>query len=133
MRQCGSRFAYERWSHDAGIKQICGRIGDVQKGYERIRLENKDTDPSLPRRTLKRKLHDTFDDLEFHQPKRVNEPELISSKKLRDMAIDDYDDEFEPEMKIECIYSAAKILRKAILDDGNSMAHFLILTILMCH
>ena len=61
-------------------------------------------------------LLDTFDDLEFHQPKRVNEPELISSKKLRDMAIDDYDDKFEPEKKIESIYSAAKILRKAILD-----------------
>ena len=96
-------------------------IGDVQKGYERIRPENKVMGPSLPRRTLKRMLLDTFDDFEFHQPKRVNEPELISSKKLRDMAIDDYDDKFEPEKRIECIYSAAKILRKAIYIGRTPM------------
>ena len=92
-------------------------MAEVQKGYERIRQENNVPEPT--RKVKKNLLVDTSNDIEFHQPKRVNEPALISSKKLRDISIDSYEDGLFSEQNVECIFKAANILRSAILGSSK--------------
>ena len=92
---------------------------EVQKGYKRIRQENNVPEPTIARKFIKNLPVDTINDIEFHQPKRVNEPALISSKKLRDISIDSYEDGFFSEQNVECIFKAANILRRAILGSSK--------------
>ena len=64
---------------------------------------------------LKKLLQREIPEIEFHKSKRVNEPERVSIKHVRDAAIQFAEDETqEGDEDMKCLYSAASILRKVI-------------------
>ena len=110
-------------------------MAEVQKGYERIRQENNVTKPTISRKIIKNLLVDTINDIEFHQPKRVNEPALISSKELRDISIDSYEDGFFQNRMLN-VFSKQRTYYEGQswgLQNGNLKVVLQILMILKFH
>lgn len=105
-------------------------LSEVQTIYDGI-LGAHGVPKDVSRRSLKTLLQSEIPDIEFHKPKKVNEPDRISIKDTRDAAIQIVED-----MKNVCndqmkgLYDAAATLRKVInkakgwtftgtLDDGG--------------
>lgn len=90
-------------------------ISQLQAAYEGILDANNVANQAINRKALKHLLQNEIADIEFHRPKRVNEPERVSVKKGRDMAIQIAEDQNvikDDEMKI--LFDAAALIRKSI-------------------
>ena len=90
-------------------------MAEIQTSYEQFLQENDAHATTSSRKSLKVLLQSEIPDIEFHKPMRVNEPERISIKQTRDVAI-----QLTESMKANCdddmkvIFGAAATLRKAI-------------------
>ncbi|KAJ7358932.1 hypothetical protein OS493_020773 [Desmophyllum pertusum] len=107
------------------------RRKNLNRQQRGLRFRAHDVPKDVSRRSLKTLLQSEIPDIEFHKPKKVNEPDRISIKDTRDAAIQIVED-----MKNVCnnqmkgLYDAAATLRKVInkakgwtftgtLDDGG--------------
>ena len=96
-------------------------ISQLQSAYEGILSANNVDDKIITRKALKQLLQNEIANIEFHRPKRVNEPERVSVKTGRDKAIQKAED--QDSMKddnIKILFDAAAIIRKSIKDCNNS-------------
>ena len=91
-------------------------IYDLQNTFEQVFAANEVSHVTCNRKALKTLLQNEIADIEFHKPKRRNEPERVSvKKKKRDEAIrlsEDMLAKCNKELKI--LFDAAAILRKGI-------------------
>ena len=62
-------------------------ISDICQMYEDIKRECKVVDYTISRKKVKDLLTDSFSDIEFHQPKRRNNPGRVSLSRARDLSI----------------------------------------------
>ena len=89
-------------------------MSQLQAAYDTISQENNVKGKTCSRKTIK-KLIQAEIDVEFHKPKRVNEPERVSIKESRDVAI-----QLSETVNEDCasnkktLYDAAVLLRKSI-------------------
>lgn len=90
-------------------------MSDLQSTMEDTLTENEASKATCSRKALKALLESEIPDIEFHKPKRRNEPERVSVKETRDEAI-----QLAENMKARCnkdmrvLFDAAAYLRKAI-------------------
>ena len=90
-------------------------MSDLQSTMEDTLTENEASKATCSRKALKALLESVIPDIEFHKPKRKNEPERVSVKETRDEAI-----QLAENMKARCnkdmqvLFDAAAYLRKAI-------------------
>lgn len=98
-------------------------ISQFQEAFENIMEANNVDNPKYPRRSLKQLLICEIPDIEFHTPKRVNEPERVSIKKTRDAAIQmaeeqpidtDSNTDLDTDFEMKTLFDAAAIIRKSI-------------------
>ena len=90
-------------------------VSDLQNTLEQVFQANDVSKVRYNRKTLKALLENEISDVEFHKPKRRNEPERVSVKTTRDEAIQLSEDaraKCDEELKV--LFDAAKTLRKAI-------------------
>ena len=59
----------------------------MQAAYDNIWQENNVKGKTCSRKTITKLIQAEMEDVEFHKPKRVNEPERVSIKESRDVAI----------------------------------------------
>ena len=62
-------------------------MSKLQEAYESILEANYVENPTCTRKVIKHLIQDEIQDVEFHRPKRVNEPERVTIKSTRDFAI----------------------------------------------
>ena len=74
---------------------------------------------NIQRKHIKSLLIDKLPNVEFHQPKHLNEPERVSYKHTRDAAIQIAEQELLTQNSVKCIFEAASILRKLILQSSR--------------
>lgn len=108
-------------------------MSDLQSTMEEALTENEASETTCSRKKLKSLLESVIPDIEFHKPKRRNEPERVSVKETRDEAIhlaESMNAKCNKDMKV--LIDAAAYLRKAInrgkrweftgtLDDANDI------------
>lgn len=90
-------------------------MAELQAAFENVLKANNAVDTKCSRRALKQLIQSEIPGVEFHKPKRVNESERVSIKKIRDEAIqlsEEVHKDCAEEMKT--IFDAACLLRKAI-------------------
>lgn len=91
-------------------------MADLQTNFDSIMEANNVDDPTCSRKTLKQLIQREIPGVEFHRPKKINESERVTIKRIRDKAIQlsessnsDLGDE-----DIKTIFNAAILLRKSI-------------------
>lgn len=89
-------------------------MSTLQELYAEIRKANNVKMTECSRRTVKRILEDEIPEVEFHRAKRVNEPDRVSIKKTRDVAIQLTEEAGDNDSAIRTLYAAASLLRKAM-------------------
>ena len=90
-------------------------MSELQTSFEAILDANNVADSKCHRKTLKQLLQTEIADIEFHRPRRVNESERVSGKKIRDKAIQMAEDQSvikDDEMKT--LFENAGLIRKSI-------------------
>ncbi|MES9880238.1 MAG: hypothetical protein ABW185_05080 [Sedimenticola sp.] len=94
---------------------IISNMSILQDEYENIRKQNNVPTPTIPRKKLKTLLQEEIPDIEFHKPKRVNEPERVTIKQTTDKAVQIVEDMQKDTMaNMKALYEVALFLRKAI-------------------
>jgi hypothetical protein len=88
-------------------------MADLETLYINVLLENDVLNPSCSRKTLKQLISSHVPDVEFHRPKRLNEPERLTVKETRDKSISNNKD-CSTDTEMKAIYDAAALLRKRI-------------------
>ena len=97
-------------------------IAELEEIYTNILHENDAPNPSCSRKMLKQLVLTEIPDVEFHRPKRMNEPELLTVKQTRDESIlKSSEDAFFKENEMKTIYHAALTLRKCINKSDKWM------------
>ena len=89
-------------------------IADLENLYIKLLHENNVDNPSCSRKTLKQLLISHIPEIEFHRPKRRNEPERVTIKAVRDESILSKEDISPKDINMTTIYEAAAMLRKSI-------------------
>ena len=89
-------------------------MSTLQEIYAEIRKANNVKMMECSRRTVKRILEDEIPKVEFHRAKRVNEPDRVSIKKTRDVAIQLTEEAGDSDSAIRTLYAAASLLRKTM-------------------
>ena len=90
-------------------------MSELQSTFENVSRANDAFNTAQSRKTIKLLLQSEIPDIEFHKPRKVNEPERASIKKTRDEAI-----QLSENMKVDCneemkvLFDAAVTLRKVI-------------------
>lgn len=87
--------------------------------YIDVLHENNVANPSCSRKTLKQLISSYVPDVEFHRPKRLNEPERVTVKETRDDSILSYEEDCSKDTGMKSIYDAAAMLRKCINQCKN--------------
>ncbi|XP_048583519.1 uncharacterized protein LOC5522137 [Nematostella vectensis] len=83
--------------------------------YKGILHANNVPDSNVHRKSLKQLLKDKIPDVDFHRPKRVNEPERVSVKIGRDQAIQIAEEQNEiDDDEMKTLFDAAALIRKSI-------------------
>ncbi|EDO31466.1 predicted protein [Nematostella vectensis] len=90
-------------------------ISQLQAAYKEILHANNVPDSNVHRKSLKQLLKDEIPDVDFHRPKRVNEPERVSVKIGRDQAIQIAEEQNEiDDDEMKTLFDAAALIRKSI-------------------
>lgn len=88
-------------------------MAELEVMYGSVLRENDVVDPSCSRKALKQLISSEIPEVEFHRPKRMNEPERVTSKEIRDESIL-LEEAFSKDIGMKTIYDAAAMLRKCI-------------------
>lgn len=89
-------------------------MADLEALYIDVLRKNDVAIPSCCRKMLKQLISNKIPDVEFHSPKRVNEPERVTVKETRDNSILSHEDYDSIDTQMKSIYDAAAMLRKCI-------------------
>jgi hypothetical protein len=90
-------------------------MAELEETYTNILHENKVPNPSCSRKMLKQLVLTEIPGVEFHRPKRMNEPELLTVKETRDESIfKSSEDAFFKDNEMKTIYHAVLTLRNCI-------------------
>ena len=89
-------------------------MAELEAMYISVLRENDVADPSCSRKVLKQLISSEIPEVEFHRPKRMNQPERVTSKEIRDESIALLEEAVSKEIGMKTIYNAAALLRKCI-------------------
>lgn len=89
-------------------------MAELEAMYISVLRENDVGDPSCSRKALKQLISSEIPEVEFHRPKRMNEPERVTSKEIRDESIALLEEAVSKDTGMKAIYNAAAMLRKCI-------------------
>ena len=91
-------------------------MSKLQEAYESILEANYVENPTCTRKVIKHEIQD----VEFHRPKRVNEPERVTIKSTRDFAIQQSEDNpYDSDQEMKILFDAARFLRRSINNCQN--------------
>lgn len=62
-------------------------MSELDTAFNSIAKENGVADKACSREVIKKLLQDEIPGIEFHKPRRVNEPEMVTTKETRDFAV----------------------------------------------
>ena len=67
-------------------------------------------DRSITRKEIKELLQKNVTDIEFHRPSQRNQPEIVSMKPARDIAMTSQNDDEDLDLTMRSLYDAASLL-----------------------
>lgn len=96
-------------------------MGQLTNAFASICCENNVKSKRVGRKSVKQLIEREIEGVEFHRPKRLNEPDLVSVKHSRDSVIQRYSESSKESMEcnVKTLYDAASIIRKGILKSDR--------------
>jgi len=92
-------------------------MGEVEAAYQNVLRVNGSNDTHISRRSLKRKLVENIDDVEFCRSTHMNEPDRMYTSRTKRAAIDNLDEAAgDASSNMKAVFESAKVIRRDIAE-----------------